>query len=120
MRRRYRYDADLDCLVEIGGNYFEEKPRGPGLISDDLGTQGIRHMANGKLYDSKSRFRAETRARGLEEVGNDRPEGSRPSPTDYGAEVRQAWQQFDGNWNGTADRVKAEESRSAWRRNNAR
>ena len=42
------------------------------------------HPANGKVYDSKSRFRAESRARGLEEIGNEyralteRPRHERP------------------------------------------
>ena len=33
---RYRYDKDLDCVVPVGGNYFEEAPQGPSIISDDL------------------------------------------------------------------------------------
>lgn len=31
----------------------------------------LRHPSNGKRYDSKSRFRAETKARGLTEIGNE-------------------------------------------------
>lgn len=68
MRRRYRYDADLDCLVEIGGNYFEEeKSTGPTLISDTLpgGVNGMRSMTDGKQVDSKSAYYADLKARGL-------------------------------------------------------
>lgn len=121
MIRRYRYDKDLECMVEIGGNYFEETPKGPSLISDDLGTQGVRHMANGKKYDSKSRFRAETKRRGLVEVGTGHDFADRRPATPkghYHQVAKDAWQQFDGNFNGIADRVKAENARTEWRRRN--
>ena len=39
------------------------------VISDTMDL--MVHPSNGKYYDSKSRFRAETRARGLTEVGNE-------------------------------------------------
>ncbi len=52
-----------------------------GIISDTM--DGMFHPANGKMYDSKSRFRDETRARGCIEVGNevqvDRVDRSLPS-----------------------------------------
>lgn len=35
-------------------------------------------MASGKMYDSKSAIRAEYRARGLVEIGNDRPDVKQP------------------------------------------
>jgi hypothetical protein len=42
------------------------------VISDNLGgIQGLRHPSTGEFMDSKSRFRAETRARGLTEMGNE-------------------------------------------------
>ena len=40
-------------------------------ISDTM--RPMRHPSNGKIYDSKSRFRAETKARGLVEIGNELP-----------------------------------------------
>lgn len=109
MRRRYRYDADLDCLVEIGGNYFEERTEsGPAVISDDLGAgvNGLKHMPSGKMLDSKSAHRAETKARGLEEVGTSTDFASKrekPGAEYYTREVIDAQQQIAGNWNGTAD-----------------
>lgn len=42
---------------------------GAFVISDEMAP--LRHMANGKMYDSKSRFRAATIAAGCREVGND-------------------------------------------------
>ncbi len=43
------------------------------VISDDLGAgmKGLRHMATGRRHDSKSAFRADTRASGCQEMGND-------------------------------------------------
>lgn len=109
MRRRYRYDPDLECLVEIGGNYFEEgRQSGPSVISDDVGAgvNGLRHMPSGKHLDSKSAHRKENRARGLEEVGNQTDFATKREPTKTGAyerEVNRAQQQIAGNHNGTAD-----------------
>lgn len=125
MRTRYRWDKQMDCLVEVrpDGNYFEEKGQAPNVISDDVGAgiKGLRHMPSGLMLDSKSRHRAETKARGLEEVGNETNFASTSRPReDYGRVVADAYQQFDGNWNGTADRVKAAEQQSAWRRQNGR
>jgi hypothetical protein len=107
MRRRYRYDAELDAVVEIGGNYFEEQPKGLNVIGDGLpgGVSGMRSHADGRMYDSKSRYVAEVRARGFEIVGDDNkpPARSRPHPDDYMREVVTAREQLAGNWNGTAD-----------------
>lgn len=58
---------------------LDRHARGPGsslgrpmVISDNLGgIQGLRHPSTGEFMDSKSRFRAETRARGLTEMGNE-------------------------------------------------
>lgn len=67
MRRRYRYDPDLDCLVEIGGNYFEEEPKGPTLISDTLpgGVNGTTSPLTREQFDSKSAYYGHIRDRGL-------------------------------------------------------
>ena len=58
---------------------------GIGIISDNLesigGINGIQSMADGRMYTSKSRLRAEYRARGLTEMGNDKmPERKKPKP----------------------------------------
>jgi hypothetical protein len=123
MRTTFRWDKDMECLVEVrsNSNYFEE-PKGPHLISDDMGAgvNGLRAMyrKDKKHFDSKSRYRADVKAHGLEISGNDDMRGSAPPKPDYGQAVKAAYEQFDHNWNGTADRVKAEEQRTAWRRNN--
>ena len=50
---------------------------GPYIQSDTM--DPIRSMADGRMYDSKSRYRADIRARGLIEVGNERVQ-HRPKP----------------------------------------
>ena len=108
MRRTYRYDPDADMVYEVGSNYFEERSQGPAVISDDVGAgvNGLRHMPSGKMLDSKSEHRKETKARGLEEVGNERNFAGQkinPGYSDYFQMTRDAAQQIQGNWNGTAD-----------------
>ncbi len=73
MKRTYRYDVEADMIYEVGSNYFEERPQGPSIIRDDLpgGIHGMLNHADRKVYDSKSRYLAEVRARGCEVVGND-------------------------------------------------
>ena len=64
------------------------------VISDTV--EGFRSMADGNMYDSKSRYRADLRARGCVEIGNERME-RRPTPLppvrDY---MRQAIHQLKG------------------------
>ena len=39
----------------------------------------FRSMADGRMYDSKSRYRAEAKARGYVELGNDQIEPAKPA-----------------------------------------
>jgi hypothetical protein len=57
-------------LVQVGLDY--QAPTGPRLhiIGDSA---DVVSMADGKRYTSKSRYKAELRARGYEIVGNERP-----------------------------------------------
>lgn len=64
-------------LVEVATDH---QPRPRVAIIGDQPERAFRSMADGKMYDSKSRYRAEVRARGLEEVGNDQIEIRRPEP----------------------------------------
>ncbi len=125
MRTRFRYDADLEAMVEIrsGSNYFvEDTAKGPSVVSDTMGesVKGLRAMyrKDGKHFDSKSQYRADVKAHGLEISGNDDVRGSAPPPIDYGRVVKEAHDQFSGNYNGISDRVRAEEQQSKWRRDN--
>lgn len=115
MRRRYHYDPDLDAVVEIGGNYFKEAPRGPNVISDDIGAgvNGLRamHRMDKRRFDSKSGMRKDAAEMGLKPVGDQIDFAStrdRPPRDYYGHQVNDAYQQIQGNWNGTADRLRRE------------
>lgn len=117
MRRRFRYDHDLECVVEIRDNYFEETSQAPGVISDDLkaGVNGLKHMPSGQMLDSKSAHYRENRARGLEQVGNETNyavKRERPTADDYGREVLKARDQIAGNYNGTADQLARQREQS--------
>lgn len=50
---------------------------GPYIQSDYMPTGAMRHPITGKLMDSKSAFRAVTRAHGCVEVGNETQRDSR-------------------------------------------
>lgn len=61
----------------------------PMVISDNIGgIQGLRHPSTGEFMDSKSRFRAETAARGLTEMGNEAfPVRQAPSEAELAREI---------------------------------
>lgn len=72
------------------------QPRGPrsdlatpAVIGDGIGgIQGLVNPSDGKYYTSKAQMRAENRARGLTEVGNESfPERKAPSEAQVAAEV---------------------------------
>jgi hypothetical protein len=74
---RYRYDKDLECLIEIReeSNYFENTPRGPAIISDiepyravasDVACDGRRPVIGGRRQHREFLSR-----NGLVEVGNE-------------------------------------------------
>jgi hypothetical protein len=56
--------------VEIAGPRHEKQGNAAFVISDTMPL--TMHMADGRHYDSKSKFRATTRAHGLEEAGTDK------------------------------------------------
>ncbi len=127
MRTTYRWDRDMECLVEVrsNSNYYDDTPKGPNVISDDMGAgvNGLRAMyrKDRKHFDSKSAYRIDVKAHGLAEVGNEQNFQSVPatSPKDfYGQKVKAAWDKFDGNHNGMADRVRREEQITKWKREN--
>ena len=64
------------------------RSNGPSVITDTI--YPTWHPATGKYYESKSRFRAETRARGLTETGNDTQRVQRATPYGHRDDVRRA------------------------------
>lgn len=84
---RYRYDKDLDCLVEIRdrSNFFDDTPKGPNLIRDiepyramgsDVACDGKRPVIN-----SRSEHRQYLRRNGYVETGNEVPRVYDDRPT---------------------------------------
>jgi len=68
----------------------------PYVVSDAMnGIHGLKSMADGRIYDSKRKYRAELRAHGCEEVGNEqRADTLRPfSDRTYVEDVREDVQQ---------------------------
>lgn len=74
----------------------------PAVIGDGIGgIQGLVNPSDGKFYTSKSQMRAENRARGLTEVGNESfPERPVQSEAEFAreiaAEVAQAYDALEG------------------------
>lgn len=99
MRTRYRYNPETDDVEEIrmgdnGGPPLDE-PSGPNVISDTM--EPMRHPCNGKWYDSKAKFRDETRARGCTEIGNEKiPERvDRSLPGGLREDIRRAFSEVN-------------------------
>lgn len=83
-------DDYYNFLPEIDSNgkpYHKSDTPAFNVISDIM--PDTRHMANGKIYNSKSEFRKATRAAGCIEVGNDKsvmnPQPRKPVELDRGA-----------------------------------
>jgi len=69
----------------------------PAIIRDDLG-QGLKHMANGRVTDSKSQFRRWTRESGCVELGNDVPTKVTPPKInlpDVRADLAMNWERLN-------------------------
>jgi hypothetical protein len=89
-RRRFIYREGLG-LVEIPPDYRPPERKAPYVISDYH--EPFRSHADGKMYDSKSRYRAELKARGMIEVGNEsdpRHWGEKPEPPSAVDDICQA------------------------------
>jgi len=121
---RYRYDKDMDCLVEIrdGSNFFEEdKQKGPTVISDIKGYQAIGAdvaLNGGRPYiGSRSEHRAYLRRNGYVETGNDTPKvyddrpNDRQRQADMINDIRRANGDFGSNTGADAARYFAERNK---------
>ena len=92
-RRRYIWDSDLDCLVEIGAgsNHPDPEPSGVQIVRD---IEPYRTAASDVAHEGKrSRHREFLRDNGYVEVGNERPiSGDRPrlSQSDRIADIKRA------------------------------
>lgn len=80
----YRYrpnhpKANKNGMVDAALIYAESGPA-PYVISDTM--EAIKHMGSGRMIDSKAKFRAETKATGCIEVGNEKITARKPIPLD--------------------------------------
>jgi hypothetical protein len=67
---------------------------GPFIISDTQ--EPLQHPVTGEIFDSKSAFRAVTRAHGLEEVGNESPfAATPPEPVGIADDLAAAFQMHE-------------------------
>jgi hypothetical protein len=75
VRTRYRYDADLDAVVQIHDHNGPEVQTFHGVMPD------IRHFTtqDGVEITSRSKLRAYERATGTRQVGNDWSGPSKPA-----------------------------------------
>ena len=122
---RFRYDKDLDCLVEIrdGSNFFDETKgnKGPALIKDIEGyrAMGADVACGGKrpFITTRSEHRAYLRRNGYVETGNETPKVRDDRPTqcertaDLINDLRRASGDFGSNTGADAARAFAERNR---------
>jgi hypothetical protein len=88
---------DLDqAWPQACAGHFGQRGEDAGFYIQSDTVDGFRSMADGKMYNSKSKYRAELKARGMVELGNDQIR-SRPTPLPPVREtLRQTLQQLNG------------------------
>lgn len=75
----------MSRYIWMDGDWHEvsretRRPKFPSIIRDHM--EPLKHMATGEIMDSKSAFRAATKAAGCVELGNDAPIGPPPRQID--------------------------------------
>lgn len=89
------HDLDQAWPSECYGHFgIQADQSGPQIISDTISP--FRSMADGKMYDSKSQYRSDLKARGLIEVGNERVQQRRQELPPVRDTLRQVRQQLMG------------------------
>ncbi len=81
--KKFRWDPVKEEIYEVVGDPVYR----PRIMLKTDSMPAIRSMADGRMYDSKSRYRADLKARGLEEIGNERVDTRPREPTE--AEIAQ-------------------------------
>ena len=85
---RWILDRATKKMVPADEYYANKTQSRIHLISDVM--EPVKSMADGKMYDSKSRYRAELRARDMVEVGNERVESPTYEPPSAAKELAEA------------------------------
>lgn len=69
-------------VIERKGSQRESKKWVTGAISDIM--DPVKHHGTGRIIDSKSKFRADTKASGCVEIGTEMPKARQPIQLDRG------------------------------------
>lgn len=69
-------------IVERDSISYGKRMWATAVISDTM--QPLKHMGTGRMTDSKSIFRADTKASGCVEIGNEAPKARHPIALDKG------------------------------------
>lgn len=89
------HDLDQAWPAACAGHFgTQSQGAAPFVISDTI--DPFRSMADGLMYDSKSRYRRDLAARGLAEVGNDRIERRETPMPPIRDSLRQTLEQLRG------------------------
>lgn len=72
--------ADEFGMIDANLDYDYERGSAPAVISDTMAP--TRHMGTGRVLDSKAKFRADTKASGCVEIGNEMPKSRAPIQLD--------------------------------------
>lgn len=67
-------------MIDASLDYAFERGSAPAVHSDTMAP--TKHMGTGRIIDSKSKFRADTRASGCIEIGNEMPKARQPIQLD--------------------------------------
>lgn len=79
------YDAKVREVVEENRKFVpKSRAYRVGIVSDDLGLNGVLNHADGKKYDSKSEYAKAVRAKGCRIVGNDLNNAKYKTPLERG------------------------------------
>ena len=107
MRRTYRYDPDLDAVIQIRGDGTNRPDDGPSRMQIIRDIEGYRTAASDVAHDgkrvfigSRSRHREFLRDNNYVEVGNEVPiSGARPElgSVDRVNDIRRAMGDFGSN-----------------------
>lgn len=68
--------ANENGMVDIDVAYSNHQAWATSIIRDEM--DATRHMADGKVYTSKAKFREATRAHGCIEIGNELEAATKP------------------------------------------
>ena len=76
-------NADKRGMIPLSVARADYRKNGPYVVSDSM--QPLKHMGTGRVIDSKSLFRNETKASGCVEIGNEQPRPRQSIPLDKGS-----------------------------------